>query len=81
MASMPSNNPKPHMGVEIYCTWPIGAFQPGALRNWSDQETYEAYPRPDLRVAARTLREIRSLISRSKHLRPADTHNTLKQPD
>ena len=72
MASMPSTKLRQHMGVEIHCTWPIGAFQPGALREWSDQEIYEAYPRPGLRVAARTLREIRLLISRSKFLGPAD---------
>ena len=77
MASMPSTKPRQHMGVEIHCTWPIGAFQPGALREWSDQEIYEAYPRPGLRVAARTLREIRLLISRSKHPSPADARNTL----
>jgi hypothetical protein len=76
MASMPSTNPKPHMGVEIHCTWPIGAFQPGALRKWSDKEIYEAYPRADLSIAARTLREIRALISRSRHLRPGDTQTS-----
>lgn len=72
MASMPSTKPRQHMGVEIHCTWPIGAFQPGALREWSDQEIYEAYPRPGLRLTARTLREIRLLISRSKFPGPAD---------
>lgn len=77
MASMPSTTPREHMGVEIRCTWPIGTFQPGALREWSDQEIYEAYPRPDLRVAARTLREIKLLITRSKHLSPADVQKTL----
>ena len=77
MATLPSTRPRPHLGVEIHCTWPIGAFQPGALRDWSDQEIYEAYPRPDLRVAARTLREIRLLISRSEYLRPAETEITL----
>ena len=71
MASMLSTKPRQHMGVEIHCTWPIGAFQPGALKDWSDQEVYEAYPRTGFRVVARTLREIRLLISRSEYLRPA----------
>jgi len=66
MATLPSTTPGRHLGVEIHCTWPIGAFHPGAVRDWGDQEIYEAYPRKNFRVAARTLREIKSLISRSK---------------
>lgn len=65
MAMLPTTTPRTHLGVEIRCTWPIGAFQPGALRDWRDPEIYEAYPRAGFRVAARTLHEIKSLITQA----------------
>jgi hypothetical protein len=63
MSTLPTTTPKPYMGVEIRCTWPIGAFHPGAIRDWSDPEVYEAFPQPGKRVAGKTLRAIRSLIA------------------
>ena len=65
MATLPSTTPGTHLGVEIRCTWPIGTFHPGALRDWRDPESYEAYPRAGFRVAARTLREIKLLIAQA----------------
>ena len=65
MSTLPTTMPKPYMGVEIRCTWPIGAFHPGAIKDWSDQEVYEAFPQPGKRVAAKTLRAIRQLIAMS----------------
>ena len=53
--------------MEICCLWPIGAFHPGALRDWRDPEIYEAYPRAGFRVAARTLHEIKLLIAEAMH--------------
>lgn len=63
MATLPTTTPGTHLGVEIRCTWPIGAFLPGGIRDWSDPEIYKAFPRADFRVAARTLREIKMLIA------------------
>lgn len=65
MATLPSTTPGTHLGVEIRCTWPIGTFHPGALRDWKDPEIYEAYPRAGFRAAARTLHEINSLITQA----------------
>ena len=62
MATLPSTRPGTHFGVEIRCTWPIGAFHPSGLRDWRDPEIYEAYPQEGFGVSARTLREIRLLI-------------------
>jgi hypothetical protein len=67
MATLPSTTSGTHLGVEICCLWPIGAFHPGALRDWRDPEIYEAYPRAGFRVAARTLHEIKLLIAEAMH--------------
>ena len=63
MSTHPTPCPRPYLGVEIVCTLPPAAFWPEAC--WSrEPDTYEAYPRPQQRVAGRTLTEIRREIRR-----------------
>jgi len=64
MSALPAPCPRPYLGVEIVCTLPPAAFWPEA--RWSrEADTYEAYPKPLLRVAGRSLTEIRSEIRRA----------------
>jgi hypothetical protein len=61
MATLPTCDPRPYLGVEIRCSWPSAAFYPGAMRS-RDGEVYEAWPTPSRCVRAGTLTEIRKLI-------------------
>jgi hypothetical protein len=64
MTTRPNPNPRRCMGVEIDCTWPSGAWWPGAQPPSVDAR-YEAFigdSWPQNRLAADTLVEMRRLI-------------------
>jgi hypothetical protein len=68
MPTLPTRAPRPYLGVEISCSWPAGAFYPGAMQS-RDGEVYEAWPTPDRCIRGGTLVEIRRLIREA--MRPA----------
>ena len=64
MTTRPTPNPRPYMGVEIDCTWPSGAWWPGAQPP-SAAARYEAFighSSPYRRLEANTLQEMHVLI-------------------